>query len=67
MRVVMTNESGRDLPELFYDVDYTPGDRHIRKLHFAVDTPPFRSYLSSRTSAARTCRARENLSQARSL
>jgi hypothetical protein len=27
MRIVMTNESGRDLPELFYDVDYTLGDR----------------------------------------
>lgn len=28
MRIVMRNESGRDLPELFYDVDYTLGDRH---------------------------------------
>jgi hypothetical protein len=28
MRITMTNESGRDLPELFYDVDYTLGDRH---------------------------------------
>ncbi|HEV2707379.1 MAG TPA: glycoside hydrolase family 172 protein [Pyrinomonadaceae bacterium] len=28
MRIVMTNESGRDLPELFYDIDYTLGDRH---------------------------------------
>ncbi len=28
MRIVMTNESGRDLPELFYDVNYTLGDRH---------------------------------------
>ncbi|HET6852156.1 MAG TPA: glycoside hydrolase family 172 protein [Pyrinomonadaceae bacterium] len=28
MRIVMRNESGRDLPELFYDVDYTVGDRH---------------------------------------
>ena len=28
MRVVMVNESGQDLPELFYDVDYTLGDRH---------------------------------------
>ncbi|HYN85497.1 MAG TPA: glycoside hydrolase family 172 protein [Pyrinomonadaceae bacterium] len=27
MRVVMTNESGRDLPELFYDIDYTLGDK----------------------------------------
>jgi hypothetical protein len=27
MRIVLTNESGRDLPELFYDVDYTLGDR----------------------------------------
>ena len=28
MRIVLTNESGRDIPELFYDVDYTLGDRH---------------------------------------
>jgi hypothetical protein len=28
MRIVMTNESGKDLPELFYDIDYTLGDRH---------------------------------------
>ena len=28
MRIVMTNESGVDLPELFYDVNYTLGDRH---------------------------------------
>ena len=28
MRIVMTNESGADLPELFYDVNYTLGDRH---------------------------------------
>jgi Protein of unknown function (DUF2961) len=28
MRIVMLNESGRDLPELFYDVNYTLGDRH---------------------------------------
>src|SRR5215216_1963693 len=28
MRIVIRNESGRDLPELFYDVDYTLGDRH---------------------------------------
>ncbi|MDQ4120257.1 MAG: DUF2961 domain-containing protein [Acidobacteriota bacterium] len=28
MRVVLTNESKNDLPELFYDVDYTIGDRH---------------------------------------
>jgi hypothetical protein len=28
MRVVLTNESGTDVPELFYDVDYTLGDRH---------------------------------------
>ena len=28
MRIVMRNESGRDLPELFYDVNYTLGDRH---------------------------------------
>ncbi|HEX8319367.1 glycoside hydrolase family 172 protein [Longimicrobium sp.] len=28
MRIVMTNESGTDVPELFYDVNYTVGDRH---------------------------------------
>jgi hypothetical protein len=28
MRIVLTNESGEDLPELFYDVNYTIGDRH---------------------------------------
>jgi len=28
MKIVMTNESGRDLPELFYDVNYTLGDKH---------------------------------------
>lgn len=28
MRIVMVNESGRNLDELFYDVDYTLGDRH---------------------------------------
>lgn len=28
MRIVLTNESGDDLPELFYDIEYTLGDRH---------------------------------------
>jgi hypothetical protein len=28
MRIVLTNESDADIPELFYDVDYTVGDRH---------------------------------------
>ncbi len=28
MRVVVTNEGAADVPELFYDVDYTVGDRH---------------------------------------
>jgi hypothetical protein len=28
MKIVMTNESREDLGELFYDVDYTLGDRH---------------------------------------
>jgi hypothetical protein len=28
MKIVMTNESTSDLPELFYDVDYTVGDKH---------------------------------------
>jgi hypothetical protein len=28
MRMVLTNESAEAVPELFYDVDYTVGDRH---------------------------------------
>ena len=28
MKIVVTNESGKDLPMLFYDVDYTLGNRH---------------------------------------
>ncbi|HYD54562.1 MAG TPA: glycoside hydrolase family 172 protein [Gemmatimonadaceae bacterium] len=28
MRIVLSNESAADLPELFYDVDYTVGDAH---------------------------------------
>jgi hypothetical protein len=28
MRIVVTNESATNVPELFYDVDYTVGDRH---------------------------------------
>lgn len=28
MRIVLTNESAQDVPELFYDVDYTLGDKH---------------------------------------
>ncbi len=28
MRIVLTNESDTDVPEVFYDVDYTLGDRH---------------------------------------
>lgn len=28
LRMVLTNESDSDVPELFYDVDYTLGDRH---------------------------------------
>ena len=28
MRIVLVNESGTDVPELFYDVDFTVGDRH---------------------------------------
>jgi hypothetical protein len=28
MRIVLTNESGRDLEALYYDVDYTLGDAH---------------------------------------
>ena len=44
MRIVMTNESGQDLPELFYDVDYTLGDRHPANVlyfhaHFRRENP----------------------------
>jgi hypothetical protein len=44
MRIVMTNESGRDLPELFYDVNYTLGDRHPANVlyfhaHFRRENP----------------------------
>jgi hypothetical protein len=28
MKIVLTNESGADVNDLFYDVDYTVGDRH---------------------------------------
>lgn len=28
MRIVLTNESSQDVPELFYDIDYTLGDKH---------------------------------------
>lgn len=28
MRIVLRNESGRDMPNLYYDVDYTLGDAH---------------------------------------
>jgi hypothetical protein len=28
MRIVLTNESGQDQPQVYYDVDYTLGDRH---------------------------------------
>jgi hypothetical protein len=35
MKIVMTNESSADLGELFYDVDYTLGDRHsVNTLYF---------------------------------
>jgi hypothetical protein len=34
MRIMMTNESGVDLPELFYDINYTLGDRHPPSMLF---------------------------------
>jgi hypothetical protein len=44
MRIVMTNESGTDLPELFYDINYTLGDRHPPNMlyfhaHFRRENP----------------------------
>lgn len=44
MKIVMTNESDTDLGELFYDVDYTLGDRHGRGMlyfhaHFHRENP----------------------------
>ncbi len=35
MKIVLTNESGKDLRLLFYDVDYTLGDKHdVSDLYF---------------------------------
>ncbi|HKP73575.1 MAG TPA: glycoside hydrolase family 172 protein [Pyrinomonadaceae bacterium] len=44
MRVVLTNESDADLGELFYDIDYTLGDRHASNMlyfhaHFRRENP----------------------------
>ncbi|MDQ3805627.1 MAG: DUF2961 domain-containing protein [Acidobacteriota bacterium] len=44
MRIVMTNETGTDLPELFYDINYTLGDRHPPNMlyfhaHFRRENP----------------------------
>jgi hypothetical protein len=44
MRIVMTNESKNDLPELFYDVEYTLGDRHTANMlyfhaHYRRENP----------------------------
>ena len=44
MKIVLTNESGKDLELLFYDVDYTLGDKHDAKdlyfhAHFQHQNP----------------------------
>lgn len=44
MKIVMTNESGADVNDLFYDVDYTVGDRHAAGVlyfhaHFRRENP----------------------------
>lgn len=44
MKIVMTNESGADVNDLFYDVDYTVGDRHAAgalyfHAHFRRENP----------------------------
>jgi hypothetical protein len=44
MRITVTNESGVDLPELFYDINYTLGDRHPPNMlyfhaHFRRERP----------------------------
>lgn len=44
MRVVVRNESGRELPNLYYDVDYTLGDAHSDDVlyfhaHFRRENP----------------------------
>jgi hypothetical protein len=44
MKIVVTNESGKDLPLLFYDVNYTLGDRHGADMlyfhaHFRRESP----------------------------
>jgi hypothetical protein len=44
MRIVMTNESDANLDELFYDIDYTLGDRHAANMlyfhaHYRRENP----------------------------
>jgi len=44
MRIVVRNETGRDLPNLYYDVDYTLGDPHPEDVlyfhaHFRRENP----------------------------
>jgi hypothetical protein len=44
MKIVLTNESGDNLDELFYDVDYTLGDRHNAQMlylhaHYRRENP----------------------------
>ncbi|HVF89931.1 MAG TPA: DUF2961 domain-containing protein, partial [Blastocatellia bacterium] len=44
MKIVMTNESSDNLDELFYDVDYTVGDRHSASIlyfhaHYRRENP----------------------------
>jgi hypothetical protein len=44
MKIVLTNESGDNLDELFYDVDYTLGDKHTAQMlyfhaHYRRENP----------------------------
>lgn len=44
MKILLTNESGKDLELLFYDVDYTLGDKHDENdlyfhAHFRRENP----------------------------
>src|SRR3712207_5588913 len=50
MKIVMTNESGVDVNDLFYDVDYTIGDRHAAGVLYSH--APFRREIPTRLQQA---------------
>ena len=64
MRIVLMNESGVDQPQVYYDVDYTLGDRHppgalYFHAHFRRENP---TKFSATTRSCRTSRARAAIS-----